>query len=931
MATAPKTINHPSFGPCELNPSIVAIRWRESRSRDAINASLSSFTMSLTESETKAQGDRERDPQAGVVNNSATLSWASGSKMADAQIRRIAQDTNVEWVGPVYRANGAEKGERSLFAINPTVLILTEAAASAVNMGELDSSASVDANRTSVMKGFVVFKFPNGNAIEVGQRLMEMPAVRSMPNAVSFENIPYLSPTCCGCGGGTAVKKKERGQCEPATVAHVPNDTSYASQWGLQRINAPNGWPITKGDVGVVVAVLDQGVELLHPDLNVWPISYSTITHTNDGSPVGNHGTPCAGIISAKMDNSLGVAGLAPDCPVMAIATNFADTEVAEGLFYAADNGARVVSMSFGVYPSWMIWNFAIIEAALQYCHERNVCLIAATGNENQAISRFPATDPRTLGIGGSNRDDKRKSVGDTSIEPWWGACYGPDLDVIAPCLEIPTTDRLGGAGYTATDYTMRFNGTSSATPHVAALSGLILSLCPKLTNSEVYQIIGETCDKISPAAYAYLGTAGKPFGTWNNEVGYGRINVERALLVACKRCKEGCSCGCGSKGECGVSVCEPEECCVSPCDPKWLSDANCITWYEEKFFRVPIGRDTQTGGIAAAALKEQPMIEFRLTYEHKMCLLGKQHGPLLYTTTLLPGETVRLYHSDRYRRITSAQARYSVQTTFMQFLQVVHQSRVSNSLNALNEQLSTNHSSSSSSEGGGFFFGLFGYGATGKDASSSSTTSHSEIDVHFASEQFNQSVVQSSLLTHSERSIVVSTYEDKETLDISVRTLHNANECRAVTYFVRQVMELYSMSTRLSDIKYRIVFPNVPDEWHAIDDLGWLPDAIEVLIKNVLKLMPKIGTVVVRPRPISLPTDGVVYDPELANCCSCEPEKAAAIQIRLEKEKADAMRACLEVRKMELELKRREMLLAKGELGSFELPPALPEPEPVP
>jgi thermitase len=226
----------------------------------------------------------------------------------------------------------------------------------------------------------------------------------------------------------------------------IPDDTFFPDQWGLRRINAPRAWPISEGDPNVVIAVLDQGVELGHPDLNLYPVSYSTVTHMNDGSPIGDHGTACAGIIAGRIENAAGISGLAGKCRVMAIATNFADTEVAEGLFYAADNGARVVSMSFGVYPSWMLWDFSIITAALQYCQTRNVVLVAATGNENQAVSRFPATDPTTIGIGGSNRDDVRKAVGDSSVEPFWGACFGSDVDVVAPCLEIPTTDRLGVA-----------------------------------------------------------------------------------------------------------------------------------------------------------------------------------------------------------------------------------------------------------------------------------------------------------------------------------------------------------------------------------------------------------------------------------------------------------------------------------------------------
>jgi len=692
----------------------------------------------------------------------------------------------------------------------------------------------------------------------------------------------------------------------------IPNDTFYPSQWGLPRINAPHAWAISEGDPNVVVAVLDQGVELGHPDLNMWPVSYSAITHTNDGSPVGNHGTACAGIIGARIDNGVGVAGLAGKCRVMAIATNFADTEVTEGLYYAADNGARVVSMSFGVYPSWMIWDFAIIEAALQYCQEKNVVLVAATGNENQNVSRFPATDPRTIGVGGSNRDDVRKSIGDASIENWWGASFGPDVDVVAPCLEIPTTDRLGAAGYTPTDYDMRFNGTSSATPHVSALAGLIISVNQSLTNVDVRRVMSDTTDRINAGPYVYVAAGVKPYGTWNNEVGYGRINVERALLVAC-------SSGDACRDACCVDLPDPEACCVSPCDPPWRPDEQCLVWYESRFFRAPLGRDNNVRQPLADA---RQYIEFRITYEHKLCLLGKQHGPLLYTQTLLPGEKVTLYHNDRYRRISSEQDRYSVQTTFMQFLSVVHQARVTGTLDILSDRLSSVRGASSVSAGGGLA-GLLGF-PSGSASVQISVTDHTMLRVGLVSDTFNQSVMQASQLTHAERSVVVSNYEEKDVQNITSRTIQNDNGCRAVTYFIRKVVELYAVSTTVSDISYRIISPNVPPEWHTINDLSWLPPAIQNEIRNELKLLPKVGEVVERPRPLSIPTDGTVYDPELAHCCSCEPECEAAIAIQLQKVKAEALKACLEVELLQVELERRRMLLKKGDAASFEAPPRL-------
>ena len=927
---SPKTFEHPSFGRCELVSSIVAIKWAAPTTEAAARATLADFSLkpaSEAPPARRATRDSEApDPTAPTVNQSDTLTWASGTRLSQTTLDRLAADARVEWLAPVYTAKGADGGVRSYFTINPTVLVLTEDAAAALGeIGGLNGDTTIDEARSKLMHGYVVLKLPKANALELAGTLRRSPALKDIKRGVKLENIPYVAPTCaCGCNGngnGNGVQARAIGRCAPANGAHIPNDSFFAQQWGLQRIDAPSVWPLTKGDPNIVIAVLDQGVQLDHPDLNLWPISYSTITHTNDGSPVGNHGTPCAGIIASRMDNGTGVTGLASNCRVMAISTHFADTQVAEGLYYAADNGARVVSMSFGVYSSWMMWDFSIIEAALQYCRDKNVVLVAASGNEDIAVSRFPGSDPRTICVGGSNRDDERKRAGDTSIENWWGACYGPSLDVVAPCLEIPSTDRLGAAGYTGTDYTMRFNGTSSATPHVAALAGLILSINPSLSAAEVRQIISETTDKINPAGYAYLATPGKPHGTWHAEVGYGRINAERAVLAACARSGHG-------HGEgCFVEMPEPETCCVSLCDPPWRPDEQCMVSYDERFFRVPIGRDNLP---TIAALPLSNYIEFRITYEHRMCLLGKQHGPLVFTTTLLPGEKVKLYHSDRYRRITSVQQRYSVQTTFMQFLSVVHQARVSNSIDALNEQLTSSKGSNSSASGGGFFGGFFGVGGGSSSSSSSAASSHTMLSAHFASQQFEQSIRQASQLTHAERSIVVSTYEENDVKDVTVRTFENHNECRAVTYYVRQVVELYALSTRVADISYRIIARNVPPDWHQIDDVAWLPGAIREQIKAALALLPRIGQVIRAPRPVSIPTDGVVYHPELARCSSCEPEREAAIRLRLEKEKAAVLQECVKVRELELELERRKMLLQKGELSRFEIAAAVPERAPT-
>ena len=371
----------------------------------------------------------------------------------------------------------------------------------------------------------------------------------------------------------------------------------------------------------------------------------------------------------------------------------------------------------------------------------------------------------------------------------------------------------------------------------------------------------------------------------------------------------------------CHVDLPVQDECCVSPCDPPWRKDEQCIYWYETRYFKVPLRFDNQP---TAADLGGRIYIEFRVIYEHKLCLLGKQHGPLLYTQTLLPGEKVTLYHSDRYRRITTETNRFSVQTTFTHFLSLVHEARTSNTMEFLADKLSTEKGSVSGSFGGGLA-GALGF-PSGSASKQTSVTDHTMLRIGAVAQTFNQSVFQASQMTHAERSVVISNYEETDVANITRRTIQNDNECRAVTYFIRKIMELWALSSKVLEISYRIVAPNLPAEWHSLDDLAWLPAVLQTQVKDAAKNLPKVDEVVVAPRPISLPTDGTVYDPELAHCCSCEPQREAAIQIRLEKQKAEALKACLELQQLELELKRRQMLLDNGELGPFTPSPA-PEP----
>src|SRR5207302_5038729 len=166
---------------------------------------------------------------------------------------------------------------------------------------------------------------------------------------------------------------------------------------------------------------------------------------------------------------------------------------------------------------------------------------------------------------------------------------------------------------------------------------------------------------------------------------------------------------------------------------------------------------------------------------------------------------------------------------TFMQFLSVVHEARLTNSLNALSDNLVSVKGSSSVSVGGGLA-GLLGLPG-GSSSLQTNVTSHTMLNVSTVAQAFSQSVEQSSLLTHAERSVVVSTFEDKEAINVTARTIQNDNECRAVNYFIRKVVELYAVSTRVSEISYRIIAPNVQPDWHSLSDIAWLPPAIQTKV----------------------------------------------------------------------------------------------------
>jgi thermitase len=287
-----------------------------------------------------------------------------------------------------------------------------------------------------------------------------------------------------------------------------PNDLLYQEryQWNLQVIRAEAGWDVTRGDEEVVIAVVDTGVDLNHPDLkNRLTKGYNVLENNHYPDDDNGHGTHVAGIIASETNNEEGAAGITWYNRIMPIkameAKGYGTTfDIAKGIIWAVDHGADVINLSLGNYqPS------ALMESAVKYAYDKNVVLISAAGNDNSNQPSFPASYPEVLAVSAIDFYGNRAPFSN----------YGDYIDVAAPGVQIPST-------YFNQQYAA-LSGTSMASPHVAALAGLIRSINPRLSNQEVMNIIKQT-------AYD-LGIKGSDI-----VFGSGLIDTRSALEAARKK-----------------------------------------------------------------------------------------------------------------------------------------------------------------------------------------------------------------------------------------------------------------------------------------------------------------------------------------------------------------------------------------------------------
>ena len=284
------------------------------------------------------------------------------------------------------------------------------------------------------------------------------------------------------------------------TISAVPDDTLYRFQQHLGLIKAEQAWERATGSDSLIIAVVDTGVDLTHPDLKD-----NLVTGVNlidPGKPPQDdhgHGTNVAGVIGAVGNNKTGVTGVAWKAKLMPIKALEADgsgseDQLGRGIRYAMERGAKIVVLSLGLYHYSEYMSEIVREA-----EQKGVLLVAATGNDGKDI-KYPAAYPTVLAVGGVKADKQRENRSN----------FGPEIDVVAP-WKVFTTALNGGYDYN--------EGTSMAAPQVAAVAALLWSQNPSLTPSQIRSHIRSTAED--------LGTPG-----WDPYTGAGLVQADRALTL---------------------------------------------------------------------------------------------------------------------------------------------------------------------------------------------------------------------------------------------------------------------------------------------------------------------------------------------------------------------------------------------------------------
>ncbi len=311
---------------------------------------------------------------------------------------------------------------------------------------------------------------------------------------------------------------------EPNYIYHAfanPNDPGYSQQYGVRRIQANLAWDIWQPQTTRYIAIIDTGIDYNHSDLrnkfrrlaNGQIYGYNTLNNSTNANDDNGHGTHVAGIAAAEINNGIGVAGVAgwnPNVPnsnqyvqlmpVKVLNANGSGTltSVANGITWAADNGAHVLSMSLGGSSG-----SSTLSNAVTYAWNRGCVLVAAAGNGGSSSPQYPAYYTNVIAVAATDQNDRLT----------YFSQYGSWVDIAAPGGSIYSTYR--GNSYAT------LSGTSMACPHVSGVVALVWSHAPNLSNQQVRTIVEQNVDPYQPYSGRTIGPNA------------GRVNAYRAVQAA--------------------------------------------------------------------------------------------------------------------------------------------------------------------------------------------------------------------------------------------------------------------------------------------------------------------------------------------------------------------------------------------------------------
>lgn len=306
-------------------------------------------------------------------------------------------------------------------------------------------------------------------------------------------------------------KNKHVAYAEPDYVVKsnlIPDDTYYGTTQArnMDNISIPAAWDITTGTTNSIVAVLDTGVLQTHSDLVAtgrFLLGIDLAYNDADPNDVNGHGTMVAGVIAAIGNNAMGVAGINWKTRLMPVkvlddtGSGYTST-VSNGVVWATEHGANVINMSLGsTYPS------TTLENAVNYAYEKNLTILAASGNDSRANGvSYPAAYENCIAVGAIDQNSVKASFSNG----------GAQLDVVAPGVSVSTTKNTNTYAY--------FSGTSASTPVVTGVASLMKAANPSLSNSLIKSALTQSATDLGPAGF-------------DTDYGHGKVNAQSAVSLA--------------------------------------------------------------------------------------------------------------------------------------------------------------------------------------------------------------------------------------------------------------------------------------------------------------------------------------------------------------------------------------------------------------